>query len=174
MHWTSIWDAGHNSRRWLSISPCWIEESFLYTKICFVAMLYLLSYNSKSAMYQHWSSMIQTCCCSQLWQLQIKIVSNNFYRQLYVPTSFRNTSSLVLFSSAVALFGAFWQPSTPLTLWAGPLIYNKRRVYMDFRVQCTWQCVIAFSAKFQYGWSGYIYAWEASNLEEQQFKGCSW
>ena len=56
LHWASIWDNSQNSRpRWLlSIFTFWhgsIEESFLYTKICFVASrtLYLPSYGSKKS-----------------------------------------------------------------------------------------------------------------------------
>ena len=47
MRWVSIWDTGENScpKRYLSFFTFWyrsIEESFLYTKICFVATRTLL------------------------------------------------------------------------------------------------------------------------------------
>ena len=32
-------------------------------------------------------------------------------------------------TASAALVRAFWQPSSSLTLWAGPRVFNKRRVY---------------------------------------------
>ena len=76
--------------------------------------------------------MAQTCCCRQPWQLRIK---KNHQPLFFFDFVYKRALETLVFSfvtiemESTTLVRAFWQPSSSLTLWAGPRIINKRRVY---------------------------------------------
>ena len=75
--------------------------------------------------------MARTCCCRQPWQLRIKKSPVTFLLRFCVQTSLRNACLLVLFhrNGECCSLSSVLEPSSSLTLWAGPRIFNKRRVY---------------------------------------------
>ena len=75
--------------------------------------------------------MARTCCCRQPWQLRIKKSPATFLLRFCVQTSHRNAYLLVLFhrNGECCSRSSVLEPSSSLTLWAGPRIFNKRRVY---------------------------------------------
>ena len=62
------------------------------------------------------------------WQLQIKKVTSHFFFDSMYQRALEML--LVLFysikTSAAALIRVFWQPSSLLSLWAVPRIFNKQ------------------------------------------------
>ena len=96
--------------------------------------------------------MTRTCCCRQLWQVQIKVHQPLFF----LKTVCQRTLKTLVFSffsietAGAVLVRAFWQPFSSLTLWVGPRILNKRRVYGTFWLVFPWLHVYTWARDFKF------------------------
>ena len=78
--------------------------------------------------------MARSCCCRQPWQLRIKKSRQPLFFFDFVYKRALETLVFSFFSietASAALVRAFWQPSSSLTLWAGPRIFNKQRLSLS-------------------------------------------
>ena len=149
LRWDSIWDTSRTSRLWLLsiLTFCHgsIEESLLYTNICFVAsrMLHLPSYGSKkSTVYLHWPSMIRSCCHICGWAsvaAACKNVPRNFFHRLCTNDLWKCLSSHP-FPSKRWLLLSFKHLGSQLAHWLGGWghVLGINGEYTDFHVQRTW------------------------------------